>query len=66
MDVAALATALIGAQNAQAQMALAATMIRMNANADASVAKLVEAGQQNIDRLANVASGIGGSLDISV
>jgi len=28
--------------------------------------QLLEAGQANIDKLANVASGIGGNLDVSV
>jgi hypothetical protein len=38
----------------------------MNADAAQSVVKLLEAGQENIDRLANVASGVGGNLDVSV
>ena len=40
-------------------------MLRMNADASADVAKLLEAAQQNFSRLANVASGIGGNLDIT-
>ena len=35
-------------------MALAAKMAKMNADASADVAKLVEAASQNLDRLANV------------
>ena len=66
MDVTALASALIGAQNAQGQFALAAKMVKMNAEAEASVAALIESAQQNVERLANVASGIGGNVDISV
>jgi hypothetical protein len=62
----ALATALIGARTGQIQMAVAAKMLRMNADAEKSVVKLLEAAQQNAGRLANVASGIGGNLDISV
>ena len=31
-----------------------------------SVVQVIEAAQQNMDRLANVAAGIGGNLDISV
>jgi len=58
--------AVIGAQLAQTQMALAAKMMKMNAAAQASVAELVEAGSRNLDALANVAAGIGGNLDISV
>ncbi len=40
-------------------------MLRMNAEASADAAKLLEAAQQNFSRLANVASGIGGNLDIT-
>ena len=40
-------------------------MLRMNADASADVAKLLEAAQQNFSRLANVAGGIGGNLDIT-
>jgi hypothetical protein len=66
MDVAALAAALAGAQQGQVQFAVAARMARMNADMEASVAKLVEAGAQNLEQLASVGAGIGGSLDISV
>jgi hypothetical protein len=66
MDVAALASALAGAQLGQVQLALAARMLRMNADMEASAAKLVESGQQNLDRLANVAAGVGGNLDMTV
>jgi hypothetical protein len=37
----------------------------MNANASADTAKLLEPAQQNFSRLANVATGIGGNLDIT-
>jgi len=40
-------------------------MLRMNADASADVAKLLEAAQQNVNRLANVPGGIGGNLDIA-
>ena len=66
MDTAALATALIGARVAQVQMAVAAKMLRMNADTARSVVQVIDAAQQNFDRLANVASGIGENLDISV
>jgi hypothetical protein len=66
MDSADLASAFVAASAGQAQLAVAAKMLRMNADADQSVVKLLEAGQANIDKLANVASGIGGNLDVSV
>lgn len=40
-------------------------MLRMNAQAPADTAKLLEAAQRNFDRLANVAGGIGGNFDIT-
>jgi hypothetical protein len=63
---AALATAFIGAQAAQLQTAAAARMMRMNADAAASIVKVIEAAQDNMQQFANVAAGIGGNLDISV
>jgi hypothetical protein len=66
MDSADLASAFVAAQAGQTQLAVAAKMLRMNADAAQSVVQLLEAGQANIDKLANVASGIGGNLDVSV
>jgi hypothetical protein len=65
MDTGALASAFVGAQMAQVQMAVAAKMLRMNADAAASVVQVIDAAQQNMDRLANVAAGIGGNLDVT-
>jgi hypothetical protein len=66
MDVAAIAAALIGAQSGQQQVAVAETMLRMNADASDSVAKMLDQAQQSVNSLANVASGVGASLNISV
>lgn len=66
MDVASIASAFIAAQMAQMQTAVAAKMMKMNADSAADAAKLLEAASQNLNRLANVASGVGGNLDISV
>jgi hypothetical protein len=66
MDLAAIAAALVAAQSSQTQIALATQMVKMNADAQAAVVQLVDAAQQNMNTLANVAPGIGGSLDISV
>jgi len=65
MDVAALASALAGAQLGQVQLAIAAKMLRMDANQAASVAKFVESATQNANQLASVGAGIGGNLDIT-
>ena len=66
MDVGSLATAFIGAKTGQVQLAIAAKMLRMNADNANSIVKIIEAAQQNFDRLANVAAGSGGNLDVSV
>jgi len=66
MDVASIAAAFIAQQAAQLQMAAAAKLLRMDAQTGEDAAKLLEAAQQNFDRLANVASGVGANLDISV
>ena len=65
MDVGSIAAAFIAQQAGQVQMAVAAQMLRMNAQSGNDVAKLLEAAQQNFDQLANVAAGIGANLDIS-
>lgn len=65
MDTASIAAAFVAAQAGQLQTAMAAKMLKMNANASADVAKLLEAAQQNFNQLANVANGIGGNLDIT-
>jgi hypothetical protein len=66
MDVGALVTAFAGARAGQLQLAIAARMLRMNADSAAAAVKVIEAAQQNLDRLANVTAGIGGNVDISV
>ena len=65
MDPASIAAAFISAQVGQVQTAMAAKLLRMNDQASNAL-KLIEAAQENFDRLANVAAGIGGNLDISV
>ena len=65
MEVGSIAAAFIAAQVGQLQQAVAAKMLRMNAQASADTAKLLEAAQQNFNCLANVAGGIGGNLDIA-
>jgi hypothetical protein len=65
MDVASITAAFIAAQVGQVQTAMAAKLLRMD-NQARNALKLIEAAQENFDRLANVAAGIGGNLDISV
>ncbi|MCX7310758.1 MAG: hypothetical protein WCG92_20805 [Hyphomicrobiales bacterium] len=66
MDVASIASAFIAAQAGELQSAAAAKMLRMNADASAGVAQLLDAASKSFSSLANVASGVGGNLDISV
>lgn len=65
MDPTSLITALVGAQTGMIQLAVAARLARMNADQGASVANLIDAAQQSIDPLANVAAGIGTNLNVS-
>jgi hypothetical protein len=66
MDIGSLASAMIAARVGEVQLAVAARMLRMNADAAASTAKLIDAAEQNVDRLANVAAGIGTQLDVTI
>jgi hypothetical protein len=65
MEVTSVAAAMVGAQAADAQMALAAKMLRMNADAAGAVADMLDKAQQNLQSLANVAAGVGQNLNIS-
>jgi hypothetical protein len=65
MDPASIAAAFVGAQAGRLQLAVAAKMMKMNADQGAAIAQLVEAAAQNTSQLANLAAGIGRNLDIS-
>jgi len=65
MDPSSIAAALVGSQMSNVQMALAAKMLRMNADAASAIAQALDAAQQNIASLANVAQGVGQKLNIS-
>ena len=64
MDTSSLAAAMVGAQMSGVQMALAAKMLRMNADAEAASVQVLDATQQNFASLANVAAGVGQNLNI--
>lgn len=66
MDPTSLVSAMAGAQMGAVQSAMAAKMIKMNADAAGAITQVLDAAQQNINRLANVAAGVGQNLDISV
>ena len=66
MNVASIAAAFIAAQASQVQTAVAAKMLKMNAESAQNAVKFIDAAQQNMQSLANVASGVGQNLNISV
>lgn len=63
MDVSSLAAAMAGAQIGHLQLAAAAKMMKMNADATAAIVQVIDAAQKNLGQLAN---GLGQNLDISV
>ena len=66
MDIAALASASVAASAAQSQLALAGKLLKLDISADRSAVRLIDAAQQNIERLANVSAGVGGNLDRTI
>jgi hypothetical protein len=67
MDTAMLAASFAAAQAAQLQMAVAAKIMKMNADSAQAVVTLIDESQANIARLVGAAGpGLGGNLDISV
>jgi hypothetical protein len=60
-----LVTAALGAQAGLTQLAVAGSMLKMNTRNAALVVKLIDAAQQNMNSLANVAPGVGTKLDIT-
>ena len=65
MDTTSLITAVMGAQTGMLQLAVAASLARMNAENSSSVAQLIDAAQHGANSLANVAATIGTNLDVS-
>ena len=65
MDTATLASSLIAARMGQTRVALAAEMVKMNAEQAASIVQVLEAAQDNMRQLV-AASGLGTAVDISV
>jgi hypothetical protein len=66
MDTEAFASAALGAQTAQVQMAVAAKVLRMSADQDANAAKIIDQAQKSVQTLANVAAGVGQIVDFEV
>jgi hypothetical protein len=66
MDVGSIAAAMVGAQAGRTQMAVAAKMMKMNADSAAQIVQFIESSQQNLAKMASAAAGIGQNLDITV
>ena len=66
MDTGAIASVFVAARAGETQLAVAAKMLKMNAEAAFSIVQLIDAAQTNARQLANVAAGVGGNLDVSV
>jgi hypothetical protein len=65
MDPTSLASAMVSSQASQMQTLMAAKMMKMNANAEGAIAQVLEAAQQNMQSLANVAAGVGQNVNIT-
>jgi hypothetical protein len=65
MNTTSLISALVGAQTGMMQLAVAARLVRMNADQSGSVSKLVNAAQHSATVLANTAAGTGTNLDVT-
>lgn len=65
MDPASLAAGFMAAKAGQLQTAVAGKMMKMNADHSKEVVQMLEAGNANLQKLSNLASGVGGNLDIS-
>ena len=65
MDPSSLATAIMSSQAGLTQLQLATSFEKMHADQGAAIVKLIDSAQQNMNSLANVAAGIGTSLDVS-
>lgn len=66
MNSTAVASAAVGAQAGETQIAMTAKMMKVNAQQEKDIADMVQAAADNGQRLANVAAGVGRALDISV
>jgi len=65
MDPASIAATLVASQMSNVQMAVAAKMLRMNADNASAIVQVLDAAQKNLQSLANVAEGVGQNLNIS-
>ena len=65
MDPASIAAVLVASQMSNVQMAVAAKMLRMDADNASAIVQVLDAAQKNLQSLANVAEGVGRNVNIS-
>lgn len=65
MEIGSLATFFAAGQASQTQLAIAAKLLRMNADMARSAVQLIDAAKQNADQMAAAAAGTGENLDIT-
>ena len=65
MELTSVASAFVSATAGQTQTLIAAKMLKMNADSASAIVQVLEAAQQNIQSLANVAAGIGQNVNIT-
>jgi hypothetical protein len=66
MDVSSIASGFVASKAAEAQLAIAARFAKMNASSEQAIAQLLEAANQNMQKLADAANGLGQNIDIQV
>jgi hypothetical protein len=66
MEIGSIAAAFIASQVAELQTAMAAKMLKMNADQGQNAVKLLDAAKQNMSSLSNVGSGVGQKVNITV
>ena len=64
MDAGSIVSGLIASRSAEIQIAVAARLLRMNADTEGAVAQLLDAANRNASALANVAEGVGRMVDV--
>jgi hypothetical protein len=65
MDPASLASSLVSMQAGQTQVALAQSIMKINANAQTEMAQMIAAAAQNASQPASLPPGVGQNLNIA-
>jgi len=66
MDVAMIASSFVAARAAQMQLAVAAALMRMDAQQEASIANLMAAASENVQEMADSVTGQTNRLDVTI